>query len=387
MSEKTRVVFFHISSDSFGGGSLMLVRLLRNLNKDEFQPVLLSQDWDEVARRSADDGISVRIVPFKGALKASDGDLLSPSPHQYLELGPRILQFNKDVWTVLRETDIVYCRNIRAVLTILPFALTSEIPLLWNVGLGLRSKGVVAYLNWIALRIVDHVFIESETQARRVFGDDLYRKHDRKFYIFYKGIDTETFSPSLTTTNGQEGNLIGTAALLTKRKRIEDLIRAMTEIRRRHPDTELVIAGSPEDGEYVSELHNLVDRLDLREAVEFEGWVDDMPSFLETLDVFVLPSANEGVPGSVREAMAMEVPVVATDVGGTSEAVRNEITGLLVPPSDSNAIANAVIRLLSDPERAREMAKRGRERAKEHFTVDSYVSNYERMLREISQSS
>ena len=94
-----------------------------------------------------------------------------------------------------------------------------------------------------------------------------------------------------------------------------------------------------------------------------------MPALLETLDVVALPSWTEGLPLVLLEAMARGRPVVATPVGGTPELVTDGETGLLVPPRDPEALAEALRRVLDDPELARRLGEAGRARVAERFTA------------------
>jgi glycosyltransferase involved in cell wall biosynthesis len=102
------------------------------------------------------------------------------------------------------------------------------------------------------------------------------------------------------------------------------------------------------------------------------------------LVVLVLPSIAEGLPGALFEAGALGVPVVATAVGGIPEVVVDGVTGILVPPQDPAALADAIASLLDDPERARAMGEAGRQRVEQHFTVERMVAEtlalYEELL-------
>jgi glycosyltransferase involved in cell wall biosynthesis len=112
------------------------------------------------------------------------------------------------------------------------------------------------------------------------------------------------------------------------------------------PEIDLVIAG---DGSCRAALETTAAKLRVAERVHFLGYRPDPAALLANADVFVLPSLVEGFPLSVVEAMAAGVPVVATDIGGTREAVEHERTGLLVPPRDAAALAAAIRRTLSEP--------------------------------------
>lgn len=386
MERRIRVVFFHIASGSFGGGSKMLLRLLCSLDRDRFEPILVSNREDELCRRADGHGIDVTIVPFHGALDTFDRQLLSRS-YLLVPAGVRILQFNSDIVPTLSDADIIWCENLRAVLTLFPYLAISQSPAVWNVGLGLKPTGKVKYLKSLALQVVDYVFIESQKQALNVFTQKQYSRHKRSFITFHKGIDTQEFSPVHSEQINKKGRFkIGTAASLTPRKGLEYVIEAMPEIIQAHDDTKLFIAGDISEGnkEYIQKLNNQIEQHGIVEQVEFTGWVDNMPKYLNTLDVFILPSLNEGIPGAVREALAVEVPVVATDVGGTSEAVIEGETGFLVDPRNSEQLADRVIRLLNNSEMRRQMGKNGRNHIKKNFSIESYVQKYENFLVDIA---
>ncbi|MGQ3720245.1 glycosyltransferase family 4 protein [Natrialba aegyptia] len=246
------------------------------------------------------------------------------------------------------------------------------------------------YLNSIALRAVDHVFIESEEQAQRIFSATQYERCRDQFTIFHKGIDTSEFDPrQFEGTREEEEFRIGTAASISPRKGLGYLIDALPTILAEKENVTLSIAGKPPDGgkEYKERLKERVHRHNIEDHVEFIGWIDDMPHFLNTLDVFVLPSLNEGIPGSVREALAMEVPVVATDVGGTSNVVIDGQNGYLIEPEDTTAIIQPVLSLLDNPSKRSSMGKRGREIIQELFSIENYNSQYEQFFRRVNETS
>ena len=119
-------------------------------------------------------------------------------------------------------------------------------------------------------------------------------------------------------------------------------------------------------------------------ALELPGERDDVPELLAAVDVFVLSSRSEGMPISILEAMAAGLPVVASAVGGVPELVVDGETGVLVPPGDPDALAEALRRLLQDPELRRRLGAGGRERARDEFSLERFrrehLELYERLL-------
>lgn len=384
---ETAIVFFRMASDSFGGGSKMLYRLLSDLDTERFDITVLSQCEDELSRRVRSEGIRVEIIPYRGVLDTYDEGLFDLSPPMKIAAVARLIQFNIEARETLTNADVVWCDCLRSVLTITPYILNPRTPAIWNIGLGHGSDGTRKYLNDFALMIANHVFIESESQAERVFTTNQYKQHKDKFTVFHKGIDTSTFAPRQTSSQSNTEFKVGTAASLTPRKGLEYLIDAAARVLKHHDDVSFHIAGettNDADEEYVEALQQQVREHGIEDSVEFHGWVNDMPTYLGELDVFVLPSLNEGIPGAVREALAMERAVIATDVGGTDEAVINGETGLLVPPEDPDALADALRRLLDDTDKRERLGQNGRDHIVEEFSVDSYIENYETFLTDLA---
>jgi glycosyltransferase involved in cell wall biosynthesis len=128
-----------------------------------------------------------------------------------------------------------------------------------------------------------------------------------------------------------------------------------------------------------------LERLAAGSGVELLGVRDDVAELMAAADAVALTSAAEALPMSVLEAMAAARPVIATDVGGTAEAVVQGETGLLVPVGDADAAARALLELSSDGERARRMGEAGRARQRELFDGERMVESYERTLASVAR--
>jgi glycosyltransferase involved in cell wall biosynthesis len=192
----------------------------------------------------------------------------------------------------------------------------------------------------------------------------------RRTVTIHNGIDLARFAPRGPVAGGP----VIVVARLRPEKAIDRLIDAVALIRRVDPGFRLEIAG---DGELDSALREQVERLGLGEAVAFLGDVRDVPERLARASALVLPSHTEGISLTLLEAMATGLPVVATRVGGNPEVVVDGETGLLVPPADPPALAEALLRLRRDPELGRAMGARGRERVEQRFDIRRMVADYE----------
>jgi glycosyltransferase involved in cell wall biosynthesis len=179
--------------------------------------------------------------------------------------------------------------------------------------------------------------------------------------------------------------LVGVVGRLVRIKGQDVFIRAAVEIARQFPDVHFVLAGG---GDARPEYEALVAELGLTGRFHFLGWRRDVPNVLANLDVVVLPTVNdfEGTPLAVIEALAVGRPVVATDVGGVSEVIKEGQTGLLMPIRDPEAIARGVFRLLSDPATAMALASAGRDLVSRQYREADMVENVERYYRELTLS-
>lgn len=144
----------------------------------------------------------------------------------------------------------------------------------------------------------------------------------------------------------------------------------------------LVVGDGPERGA----LEQLAGRLGLRDRVRLLGWRTDARRLVAAMDLFVLSSDSEGTSVALLEAMAAEVAVVATAVGGTPEVVGTSGAGLLVPPGDSAALAQSIRQLLMDPALRAQMGRIGRDRVLKTFSFDEMAGAYRRLYLELQSA-
>lgn len=175
---------------------------------------------------------------------------------------------------------------------------------------------------------------------------------------------------------GPHQPIVGAVGNIKRVKGYEILIDAFAAIRSRHHDAVLVIAGADEDQAYGRELVALAAKVGVEGAVHFLGSRRDVRRLLDTFQVYVVASHYEGTSLALLEAMGAGLPVVATDVGGNPALVRKGQTGMLVPPADSEAMASAVCRLLSDAGARARLGRAARERVRPAFDLSVMVDRY-----------
>lgn len=174
--------------------------------------------------------------------------------------------------------------------------------------------------------------------------------------------------------------LIGTIGSLSRIKGHGILIDALTGLLKDHPEIALVIAG---DGPQKGSLKKRIKELNLESRVHLLGFIEDLTPVYSDLDMFVIPSLAEGLNTSLLQAMAWEIPCVASDVGGVPEAIENQQEGLLVPPDDVEALQSAMRQLLQQPQWADTLAQAAREKATARFSKSHMVNGTEGVYRAV----
>jgi L-malate glycosyltransferase len=248
---------------------------------------------------------------------------------------------------------------------------TSRAKLVWSrrdMGILRKPKHRIAY--HLMARIPHAVMAVSEEVRQYCVQTDGI--NSARVHTIYNGLNVQRFANTRNRSSG--GQRVISVGNIRRVKGHDIFIRAAAIIAQRFPRATFSIAGEVLEPQYFQELLMLVDSLGLADRFQFEGGVTDLPSFLAEAEIFVLPSRSEGFSNALIEAMAASLPVVATRVGGNSEAVEDGVTGLLVPPEDPNALANALQKLLSDSERSRAMGEAGRSLAIRAFSNDRVVN-------------
>jgi sugar transferase (PEP-CTERM/EpsH1 system associated) len=266
--------------------------------------------------------------------------------------------------------DIVHTHDDRPLIYGMPAAWWAGVP--WRVhthhhgrlpGTSWRQRALIRQ----ASRCARHFVCVSDDSARFMREQGVTPERLR---TIHNGIDLAEFA----FTGPRDDGPIVTVARLSPIKDVANLLRAAVSVRAAHPSARFEIAG---DGPCRGELEQLARDLKLTENVVFRGEVRDIPALLARARLFVLPSQSEGISLTLLEAMARGLPVVATLVGGTPEVVAPGATGLLVPPRDAAALAEAINALFADPERGRRLGQAGRARVENSFDIRTMTRQYE----------
>ncbi len=208
---------------------------------------------------------------------------------------------------------------------------------------------------------------------------------DKEVHVVPFGVDCQVFRPT-ERINMTLAVTLGFVKHLKEKYGPEYLIQAMRLVVDRHPQTRLLMAGS---GELHSQLEELTGQLGLTRNISFLGAIEhqQVPELLRNMDIFVMPSIREEFGVAAVEAQAMEIPVVATNVGGIPEVVLNGKTGILVEPGSSEQLAQAILTLIENPVLRRQMGERGRRHVLANYRWEDNAALMERLYHRFVHSS
>jgi glycosyltransferase involved in cell wall biosynthesis len=348
-----------ISSGGFYGAERMVIQLSAALQEMDCRTMLAvfrneSREHLEVAERALEAGLHVEEIPCRG-------------------------RFDRRTVARIRElarefgADVVHCHGYKpnfyawVALHNAGPKLMSTCHLYTDETLPLRFYG---WLDRRILRRYDAVSAVSEAERNRVLRSGVRAE---KVKVINNGIDCAAFTGARPSILYPGALLVGTVGRLTAQKNPVGILAAAREAVRAGINAHFVYVG---DGPDRQKLESLRNEWGMEGRVDFLGFRPDMPNIYASLDLFVLPSMDEGLPMALLECMAAGTPVIATRVGAVEKVVRDGETGLLVNPGDQTALNSAVLRLLEDRNLAQSLGAKGQRRVREHFSSEAMARNY-----------
>jgi len=390
-----RVAYFVGIYHRFTGSQRSLWLLLRAMDRAQVEPVLVFPGDGHATRRYRELGFPVHVLPAAASLQEFGGGLLTAGPlRRALVALTGVAPYTLRLVRFLRQEriDLLHCNDPRAVLLAAPAARLLGIPVVFNVRGHLRRLGHV-YTEACSLLSDRIVFVS------RGITDSVPARHAHKFRVVHNGIDPPP--PEATRSREQLlGELppgavvIAAIGSLVAFKGLHHLLAAARRLA--DPRLVFVLVGDRPDESYGNHLDALADGLDVR----FPGWHETPDDWFRAADIVCLPTLDreelvldgvprtvvhsEGLSRTVLEAMAHGRPVIATRVAGAAEQIVDGVTGLLVPPSDPDALAAALGTLAADPALRTRMGAAAAQRVRDHFSlaraVDGMISVYRELV-------
>ncbi len=382
---ESREIYFVIGGLETGGGERHLAWLLPELARRGFKPIVCTlTNIGPQGELIEDSGISVLAPPLAGILRP-----YRPSIPRFLRaifLMPLTMAWLSCL-LIWKRPKVVHCFLTMGIWV------GGILSVLWRVPIRVASRRVLNdYLQKSCLarlyesRVLSHMKVVLGNSHAVV--DQLASEGSvlcEKLGIIYNGIPC----PARTGKSGrlesrsrlhigEDVLVISIIANLAPHKGHADLLKALAKIRAQLPAEWRLLVIGRDDGE-LETLVSQAGKAGINANIQFLGERDEVQKILATSDMGILCSHQEGFSNAVLEGMAAGLPMVVTDVGGNSEAVIDEETGLVVPPRDSDKLGGAILRLARDSELRKRMGEAGRKRVEENFSLDKCVDNYARL--------
>lgn len=361
MTEPAPILLVANFAERVGGGEESLLTLARGIDRRRFAPHAVAPRDGDVARALRETGIPVALRPL-------------PPLRPWTLVGD--LRAVARLGALLREWRIrlVHAHGSRAAFYAALAARRLGIPAIWHVRIVDRDP----LLDGLLLALSARVIAISDAVGKRFAGS----RHARKVRVVYNGVDPDLWTPAAPGPPGGAGLTVLLVGRLMPAKGQATLLRAAPVVLERFPATRFVLLGMDSDGER-ARLRRLAAALGIAGAVEIRDWEADPRPAFGSADVVVLPSRSEGFGRVLVEAGLLAKPVVASRVGGIPEVVLDGETGILVPPEDAAALADALLKLLGDPGLRVSLGSAARSRALLRFTARRHIEGVEAVYAEL----
>jgi len=387
----------------WGGGTNSLLELLQRIDKKNYKfTVLFYHNYEKPGESDIKTEIEKLGIDF----------LLLNRPSQSViakilkELGRALLFFNQRLRRLYIFGIDYFFRIKKNVKNIIQLIRDLDIDLLYmNNQPSTNLEGIIAAekagirsllhcrietrLNFFEVNAVNRWLTKMICVSEEVKNDFITQGiNHSKCIVIHNGIDTNMVPAILPDKIRQELKvkegefLIGAVGSLVKRKCFNDLIDSVSYLINKKGFNQLrclIIGEGPER----ESLEKKIQRYRLNERVILTGFKSDAISYINAMDVFILPSEREGFPRAVLEAMLMGKPVIASRIAGLAELVIGGKTGLLFQKGNAGELSECILNLLSSPQLRRQMGEAGRRRVIENFSIEKYVNQVSSVIKEV----
>ena len=375
-ASRRRKVFYLVDSLNVGGTETQAVELALRLPTAEYEIVMgCLRAEGPLLERLKGSAVSVREFHPAGGLDSPSGLWEVARLAAYLRRERFDVVHTHDLWSNLMGVTAARLAGVPAIIS---------------------SRRDLAHFDWYQgkrrhwLRRIQNlsgVVLANATPIRdALIAEDGFAPE--KLRVIHNGVDTAKFQRAksdrerLFPAASNEKLVVLVGNMHSDVKGQGWLIDAAPGVLREFPEVRFVFAG---DGELRPQFEARAAKLRLASKFMFLGRRSDIPEILASCDIAVLPSRAEGLPNAVLEYMAAGLPTIATRVGGNAELVQDGVTGLLVPAENADTLADALLRLLRNPEQARQIASQGQRFAVENFSFERLIREVDEMYTELLQ--
>lgn len=366
---QSRKICFFNSTKAWGGGEKWHFDIAARLHAKYGNIFVVAGEGSELGKRLA----TSEIPHFLSAI----GNLSFLSPFKIIELTRLFVREKPDILILNLPADLK-AAGIAA-------RLTGVKRIIYRRGSAIPVRNTL--LNRFLFRfVIDEIIANSQETARTILSENPRLFPAEKIHVTYNGVDWEKFAsfPQTSVYRSQKDRIVlGNAGRLEPQKGQDLLIKVARRLKDKGYDFEIQIAG---EGKLKEQLMQKAQQEGVAEHLRFLGFVEDMPKFLNSIDIFLLPSHWEGFGYVIVEAMYCGKPVVAFNISSNPEIVSNDETGFLVEYGDLASFIEKTEILISDACLRHEMGLKARERAVEQFSIQYTMLKIENHLYDTDET-
>lgn len=372
MDNKIRIAYISATSQ-LGGAEVSLYTLIQGLDRDRFEPVCLLPEKGHLYDRLRELQIEPTILPMETRRRRK--------PFGFWLSRKRIAQ-----WISNQQPDLVHVNSFWAPELAIPAAVLVGVPVVYHI------RDFYDHLDRDRLKVFsqcDRLICITNCVAEAV------RRINKELplEVIYNTVDIDYFKNAEPVSDirmkegWQNAFIVGVSSRLSPEKGQETFLKAAELVRLYCPSARFLIVGGSQftlKAGFEEDIQNCVSHMGLSDSICFTGFVQNMPAYYKTMDVCVLASDWEPFGRTVIEAMASGTPVVATRSGGPEEVIEDGINGLLVPPSNPEALAEALLNIYSDELFRRKLSDNGIKTVRARFGIEQ-ARNFEALYKRIIQ--
>ncbi|RLM50037.1 glycosyltransferase family 4 protein [Halorubrum sp. Atlit-28R] len=379
-----RVLHF-LPGNTVGGISIQTLDVSETLNDRGFENVIVTpEESGDFLEMASERGVETAKLPYFLPKHFDSARALMWNLRWLATLPASVLKIRRRFRE--QDSDVVHLNGLMMLQPALAAKLEG-ISVVWylvsdNIYPDWLVRAVIPFVNYLA----DEIVLISESNR------EFYMQQGKDVSVIPGGIDTSQIAPREVDETavaelkdrygiGPDDTVVVTLAKTHPMKGQKYAVEAISRMDR--DDVTYLIVGPERDKEYTDELRAMIQSHGLSDRVHITGFVDEKTTALGVADVFLLPSLGEGTPLAIMEAMAMEVPTIATSVGGVPNMLDNGDAGQLVPPSDPDSIAKAIEGYISSPGLMRRHSKRASELAETEFSIQNISDKYASVYRSL----
>lgn len=360
-THKPRTILFINLYSEMGGGEHALYNLVKRLDRTQFRPLMMFNERGTFAAKVESLGIETVVLPYRAVMLR---ELVRPGRlFQMLKSSGQITRYLKQ-----DRAEAIHCSDVLSLLLIAYPVVRFRIPVVYSVIFFYEWMRVLLF-NLLAILLVDKIITNSSIVREYMRGRTFFLS--RKIEVIHQGVDSSVFRPSrngdtdiLRAELGLDRAtpLVGMVGRYDPQKGHKIFLEAASVVLRERPDVRFVVIGGvlfsdvfPFYKDYYKDVMKCHNRLGLEGRVYFISHREDMPEVMRSLDIFVLPSIQEGFGLVLLEALASGVPVVASESAGAVEVVRDLPAVYLAETGNPGSFADKIFRALEAIEHRKRM--------------------------------